>query len=80
MDSNAKFDKDFDFDIKHDLNLRFDGDMSAQSQVAEKTHKSENVHSLITATCEKIQSTVRIFLVHGVKMQLVLDLINTKQT
>ena len=36
MYSNVKFDGNFDFDIKHDLNLRFDGDMSARSQVAEK--------------------------------------------
>ena len=32
--SDAEFDGDFDFALKHDLNLRFDGDMNAQSQKA----------------------------------------------
>ena len=30
--SDAEFDGHFDFALKHDLNLRFGGDMNAQSQ------------------------------------------------
>ena len=30
--SDAEFDGDYDFALKHDLNLRFYGDMTGQSQ------------------------------------------------
>ena len=40
MYSDKGFDGDYNFAIKHDLSLRFDGDMSAQSQKSREKDES----------------------------------------
>ena len=51
MYSNAKFDGDSDFSIKHDLNPRFDGDMNAQRQKTGQKRDSEEKGLRFTQKC-----------------------------